>query len=1135
MDVKFPRYRQAGSAHRTLDELRRYHRLLIAAGRWAAALVMLVVLCAEVVYLVSDQIADERQMVLIDYRLIRGKLNANENSFLNALVRAELTWPEERPGEPGLVEQFKRNGRMLRWRPFKSEPFELLIVGDPDASLPDVEIEQYLFLARQIGRANIAGSRVLQRELVQYVFSEDRKILAVMPVSSFSDMPDFSDVGERRKLMRELTSAFDGPTGAGEPRAANQAGTPHWSRSLAMSLSGGKVALIASPVVTDGMPRAILVHEVRPDDLMQDVVAAPFPGTYGIVSDTGKLIVAASTGRQDLAELERHARKLGRHVPSGDEMLEWHDDGCLIFTKRLESANWTLMYTYSWTNLVTAIRGQVLWSLAFVLMGGGIVWGVLGLLNRRIFEPMYERSQEEFEGERLNRILVETVPLGVGLVSASTGDLIVSSPAMREVSHRLSPRARDILFRQALRFLRRHSATNDDGVDRIFEKNLTLPTRDGGKIALSVRFALGRYRGERVLVTAFIDMTVYSLLRRQLVDAKQASDRANAAKSAFLAAMSHEIRTPLNAILGNLELVLHSPLDVLQRDRLQVIQTASKGLVGVISDVLDFSKIEAGMMQFERVPFDVSDVVSHSLAMFAPTAQAKGIALFGVFDLPIGRVVDGDPIRFGQVVNNLLSNAIKFTSCGCVKLTLRAASIPALGAGASQEGIEVVVEDTGIGISPAELQGLFKAFSQGSTSITRRFGGTGLGLALCRRLVEGMGGEVSVSSEEGVGSRFAVRIPAGVERSESGRQDAQRFDGESVAVLAADDEWHEFARAALARSGLVIATSYDPDELPPEGGRLLIVFGDWVDAVGGPESELAQRWKDVILCRVDGPFKPSAHAHVCSVSCYAPAGLLEAVAHVLHGKPLPSGGEGDATGTLPDMVHGGLRVLVVEDNETNRMLISEQLRLLGCVATLASDGQRALQIMSEATFDVVLADLHMPRMDGFTFADIVRGRWPSIPVAAVTADATTEEHARCSAVGIRAIATKPLSLAGLSALLSELTGTGARVGSAPRDDQAPLLGERELPSTIVASLESSCRATLRELREAVGRDDADTLAAKLHALKGMLGIFQEPMLVARCESLERHVGAQGGAGLDVRLDAFERELSARFAGEDVAG
>ncbi|WP_259395010.1 ATP-binding protein, partial [Ralstonia pickettii] len=264
--------------------------------------------------------------------------------------------------------------------------------------------------------------------------------------------------------------------------------------------------------------------------------------------------------------------------------------------------------------------------------------------------------------------------------------------------------------------------------------------------ALVTRFVLPHLRGEHVAIR---DVSrIGAVLAR-------AADAANDAKSAFLATMSHEIRTPLNAILGNLELIGREPLADSQRERLHTVEDASSVLLDLINDILDLSKIEAGQMTIEAIPFDLAETVRQTGAMFEPLAAAKGLQ-FDVFvdDALASRYV-GDPTRIRQIAANLVGNAIKFTNHGEITLEvyLRDDTNP-------ESPIAIGVSDTGIGMTDAQRAALFRPFTQADTSITRRYGGTGLGLFIAQRIVGAMGGELAVASQPGVGTSFSFAIVA---------------------------------------------------------------------------------------------------------------------------------------------------------------------------------------------------------------------------------------------------------------------------------------------------------------------------------------------------------------------------------------
>ncbi|AIO35647.1 response regulator [Burkholderia cenocepacia] len=1111
----------------TLGELRRYHRLLMAGGRWAAALVLLVALIADIAMLVRTYVTDERQTFEIAHRLVRGRVDGNVHSFLNGLVRAELSWGDERAVPLSLIARFKANNNLLYWKPFPDERLELVLAAAPGATPDDATIEHYFQFATQIGRANIAASRVLERQTTQIFFSPDRKIVALLP-SSAVDHPErlALDAG-RADFVRELTDGSEELLPGVPTRLHNVVPKVHWSPHLYTLPNGSKVLRLAAPVVHHDRIEAILVNEVDPSDLIWPIAGNLYEGTYAIVTDAGDVIATTANGGLDGELANRISRWQQSRERAAGKRVEQRDGSRVFLARKIGQTGYTLVYTYSWRDIAAAIWGKALTAAAISVFVLVAIWFMLYVLNRRVFRPMYARSAQVFESERLSRTMIETVPVGIGLVSTGSGELLYGGSSLLTLGEMLEGGMQRLLGELSKCYARRQLADRNVA-DAVFREDLILPTRDGSQIALQAHFAFGRYLGKDVLVTAFIDMTASRQLQQQLHDAKLAADQANAAKSSFLATMSHEIRTPLNAILGNLELLAHSSLNPLQRDRLHVISMSSRGLLAIIQDVLDFSKIEAGEMQLEHISFNVADVMVRALTIFAPIAQAKGIVLYGAFGSAIDQRMRGDPGRLAQVVHNLLSNAIKFTLHGKVTLRIAYAASPADSPLCSK--LVVTVSDTGIGIDEAQREHLFKAFAQADSSISRRFGGTGLGLALCQRLTATMGGTIRYDGELGQGSCFTVSVPLDC-ANPSGQHivpDPRIFAGQSVVLMATSDDWHAYAVPLMTAWGAHVKAVHHPDEIADIEGRVLVICGDRKGWSADSENRLVEDCSAVINCSINGPLQPIRVGRVLSVSCFSPSGLRNALAHVLNGEPLiplnaPPAIDDDSSIDTQPTPRLDLHVLVAEDNEVNQRLLDEQLTLLGCSARIVGDGVEALQVLSEETFDVLLTDLNMPRMDGYLLAQIMRERWPHTPIVAITADATVNEHRRCSELGIRAVVSKPLSLGRLAKILTQVSNTDASPSGPVNDDDGPV-GDRTLPASVVAAFRQSCNRSLDMLRDALSRGDEPTMLAELHSLKGALGIFQQRELARRCSELERQIHTHGlggvGSGIQTLIDAL---------------
>lgn len=825
-----------------------------------------------------------------------------------------------------------------------------------------------------------------------------------------------------------------------------------------------------------------------------------------------------------------------------ERQRDWHEQGMFFVSQALDDRR-VLVFAYAGGNIAAAASADVLVDLMLTLPTLGMMWLLLISLKLRVFRPLLEWSRRVYEGEKLSRTLIDTAPVGLGLISLDTGRALLRSPGMAQIAARLAPGEQalpDACIALHKAYVARGDVSWRQGT---FNEDLQFDTHDRIGLELSVSMVRARYQGKNVLVTAFSDVTAKNRVEQQLRKARQASDRANAAKSAFLAAMSHEIRTPLNAILGNLELLSHSTLDAAQRDRLRTIRTASDGLLAIVSDVLDFSKIEAGELRLESIDFDVLDVAAQALRMFMPTARGKGLTLVGQLGETVTLPMRGDPTRLGQIINNLLSNAVKFTSAGRVALRVTV--------DAPQGALLMEVEDTGIGMSAEQQARLFRAFSQADPTINRRFGGTGLGLALCSRLAQAMGGALSVNSEPGRGSRFELRIPlagaiaqpaalptplpavsavdvpataAAAQQATPGAGEpatlAPHFDGERVAVLAASASWRAYVGRCLRAWGLRVQTFAHPAALTPAAMDEFAAVVLWGERHGWQvedENRLVEEAPWVIDCGEDGPAEPVVMGRVLSASMIGLKGLASGLAHALLGAPL------DAPDLRRPVLARRLNVLIAEDNPVNRRLFEEQLRLLGCEPTSVDDGVQALECLERAAFDVLLTDLAMPQMDGFALAAAARARWPEMPVVAASAHMTPEERVRCQQAGVAQVLGKPLPLGELADALSNVTGVRSWRLDVTKDGY---LGGRAMGEDLKRTFRHACEASMAELLRGRRAQNAKQLLAELHKLRGMLDVFGEPGLSQLAADAEGRLKAGQAMGdAQALLDALQQGLA----------
>ncbi|WGS45894.1 ATP-binding protein [Burkholderia sp. JSH-S8] len=1087
----------------TLDQLRRYQRLLTCGAGMTVTAVVLLAFTLEMISVVRAHLRDEQQTFLVDHSLVLGGIEASEASFRHGVISAQLAWRQESSVASKYVARFWANRDRIVLQPHQTLHSQLVFGGEnPPAS--DEEIRRYLGLANDLAHTITTSSLLRGRNLTGYYFSAKRDLAALVPAPDATDAD--AALTDRRRLMDALAAGLT-PLLSLEPTPWPIQPAVRWLPPSPNPLTGVTSIRLAAAAHDDGQPFAVLVTEYAPEVMLHPLTVDWFDGTFLIVTENSELVTAYSHHGVDDAVVQQILGS-GEAIHPGNRLRVIHHNGIFsvaTISDRLGNTNWTLVYAFSWRDIVAGIWPQLATSGLATAGIVAVLWMVLLVFNRRVFRPVYEQSQRVFDSEHLSRTVIETAPVGLGLIARGRGHPLLRSPLMVELASQVAgPPLLEM-------FAERYEAGWRE-VDAVRQEEVEVRTRDGREVTLSVSMAPSRYQGEAVLVAAFVDVTAKKQLEARLREARRAADEANAAKSAFLATMSHEIRTPLNAILGNLELLGRARLDARERDRLATIQASLGGLLSITSDVLDFSKIEAGAMVLERLPFSVLEVLERALLMFGPAAHAKGVALYLALGHASDQKMEGDPTRLGQIVQNLLGNALKFTGAGRVEL----------GSSVEDGWLLITVTDTGIGMTSAQVSELFEAFGQANETINRRYGGTGLGLALCRRLAQAMGGTIEVSSEMNVGSCFSVRVPLHAVVCEDAAAFAMDGVVRRAVFVSAESAWQRLAIPHLRAWGLEVQGYERPSSVPNEvldAADVVVVYGDMSGWRAEEENRLTEAGLPVLVGSREGPLRPLRQGRLIDVTSYSVRALRQGLRMALLGTAPEAVVEMDA-GPLPER----LAVVVAEDNTVNRQLLAEQLELLGCEARLADSGEAALCALSATPCDVLLTDLQMPGMSGYVLAEVARERWPELPVVAVTAQATVEEWHRCEAAGMAAVVMKPLSLSKLREVLRAVTGGDRELNLTGGEGHEGMLGGRALPKALRETLAREVSASLGQLDAAWEAGDAAQAAAELHGLQGMLGVYRKRSLADRCGRLEAAVRRLGTAALTANYVALAAVL-----------
>ena len=662
------------------------------------------------------------------------------------------------------------------------------------------------------------------------------------------------------------------------------------------------------------------------------------------------------------------------------------------------------------------------------------------------------------------------------------------------------------------------------------------------------------------LIGVIVDITPQKDAEREAERARAAAESAAAAKADFLANMSHEIRTPMNAIIGMTHLALQTELDNRQRNYLNKVDAAAKGLLGIINDILDLSKIEAGMMRFERTVFSLDAALQHLGDLSTIRARERGLEL--LFDLApeVPDHLVGDPLRLGQVLLNLVGNAIKFTDQGDVTVT-----VDLLERTETSVRLRFEVRDTGIGMTEEQQTDLFTAFTQADSSTTRRYGGTGLGLSICKRIVDLLGGHISVTSTPGVGSRFIFELPFELAGSEV---ETPRRLGlpEHLRTLVVDDSpgAREVFAHQLAALGIDCRVAAGGAEALVElaaarqaGQPFGLLLIDWkMRGMDGVELVGAIRRDDaggdpppviMITAHDHDELREALRPHTVSAILGKPAtpsSLFDCIMLALHRAPgVPEALPAPATtATL-----SGRRVLLVEDNEVNRELAEEMLGSFGLSVATAENGAIAVDRVEAGKFDLVLMDCQMPVMDGYEATRRIRENpaLKSLPIIAMTANALAADRERCLAAGMDDHVAKPIDVAVLRATLARWLGDApgaapapAEVGEPPADAAidaagaiARLGGKPQLHARLLNRFADDQRDFLERLRAAHAHGRLDEMLLLAHTMRGLAGNIGAGRLAGLAGDLEQCLRQQPDAirRIDALIGLLDEALGAVFA------
>ncbi|MDX7871215.1 ATP-binding protein [Aeromonas caviae] len=1103
--------------HSVPDLPGRYYRSLVIGGGVAVSIAVLAATIVWATMLVEQYLDERKHVFLVQLDHVTASVDRYQARLRQMAEAYELLWhlhdQDQVPVELYRQRLQQNQGVVITEPDLTVTPFAMF--SSLDKFEDDAQLGMFLRLMRETSPIPILRQRDVGHYLGGFIYSSDRRFLATWPPipSEQIDKVRAEGIGP---FVGNYISRVEAAMSRLSPEDLRKRGVV-WVPLYSLPVSGELVAHYAVPLYRNDQRIAVIVITIPFRKFPQLFEHSHHESGFFILSHDRLHLYGVderNTRESNWAKSILRSVAALEHIGTDPEIT--HHGNMFFLSQFIPGPNWIAIYATDWYTVFLALQNQLglLMLLTFTVLT--VQWIFIVLLDRLVLAPLRARSRLVYESEAFNRAVLTTAPVGLTVYDPSSDSVVMQNDATQNLL--ASSLEGNGLYQRLIAgrsWSRPHNLPDSSSeTNEVRTAEISVSTINGQRRDISAAFSQARYQQREVVLFGLTDISDQKNTVRLLQRAREAADEANQAKSMFLAMMSHEIRTPLHGALGNLELLAMEKLTPRQRERVSTIHRAFDALLALINDILDLSKMEAQELQLHNEPFRLDELIERCAQTFAPVILDKNLRFLCLIDPRLTGSWSGDGHRLTQVLMNLLSNARKFTESGSI--TLRAMQRE------SREGsrwVRISVSDTGIGISSERLEKVFEPFVQADRSISSRYGGTGLGLTLCSRIMALMGGNINADSEEGEGSIFTVNVPLHHDSPvDNFPLTPDRYDFATVVIVCDAPLWQLTLVDQIKHwlPEVVVIEAQSNKALAAENEHTVMVFATLGPALPEVWSEVQYTYLDTVIVSGNGSLYPERQNGALYVTAFSASMFKLALAAC--GKQEDSF-EQEASTPRSSKIHHETRILIAEDDPLNRTLLEHQLAALGYNQyDSVGDGQEALKLCLASTYDVIVTDLGMPIMDGHTLLKELRARGIETPVIVSTAE--TGGPIKIKTSGFAEVLHKPITIERLNTALEQvLDKLNLSAKKAPRE-MPNTLALTDMQALFLAGWNSDESALL----EALYADDSNRFLGRLHRLKGALLALGENSMAEACGGLRQQIDAQGMKQARVRIDELMEQL-----------